>query len=93
MSYRYEVHGRTYFATPANNTPQWYGGVEQYCSNWHNSCVLGFVDVSIRKFLSVIGVDGSHGLRQLHQANINVRTELQVYLSANFGQQISAQIA
>ena len=33
------------------------GGVEQYWSNWNNRCRDGDEPISIRKFLSVTGVD------------------------------------
>lgn len=46
--------------------------VEQYWSNWDNNCINGDQPVSVRKFLNVIVVDGSGGLRQLQSNVINV---------------------
>ena len=46
--------------------------VQRYWSNWDNNCIKGDQQVSVRKFLNAIGVDGSGGLRQLHSDVINV---------------------
>jgi len=47
-------------------------GVEQYWSNWDNTCIRGDQPVSVKRFLREIGVDGSTGLRQLQSGVINV---------------------
>jgi hypothetical protein len=46
--------------------------IEWYWSNWHNSCIQGNSPVSIKKFLNVIDIDGSRGLRQLNTNKINI---------------------
>jgi hypothetical protein len=47
--------------------------VEQYWSNWDNTCIQGDQPVSLRKFLGAIGLDGSQGLRGLHTPEISLR--------------------
>lgn len=52
-------------------------------SNWDNSCIAPFVPISIKKFLQTIGIDGSHGLRQLNADTINVDFVAEVVAAAN----------
>jgi hypothetical protein len=46
--------------------------IEQYWSNWESTCIHGDQPVSLRKFLSSIGFDASHGLRSLNTPVINL---------------------
>lgn len=46
--------------------------VEQYWSNWDNSCIQGSQPVSLHKFLGSIGFDFSKGLRSLNTPVINI---------------------
>lgn len=47
--------------------------VEQYWSNWDNTCIHGDQPVSMRKFLASIGFDVRQGLRSLNTPVINLQ--------------------
>jgi hypothetical protein len=60
-------------AAPCCSTYQYKGWqVEYYWSNWDMNCVEGSKPVSVRRFLSAIGVNGASGLRQLNTSQISI---------------------
>lgn len=49
----------------------WTLAIEQYWSNWDNTCIQGDQPISLRTFLNEIGFDPKVGLRSLHTSVIN----------------------